>query len=189
MSASRCSALVALRTFCYLMFGVLTALPLALLSLLLPWQGHLLSAFLLLGAWAGTAGLVRALVIEPARASLRGNLITCALLLIGMRTLLFGLLLDPGQESLRQGDPDPTFDLRMLGLLAIFYGPILVALHYLARVASAFYRNADCQGLRLLAGLAFLIVLLPQLLKLAWPTLLPVIMQATGLSTLLPTGD
>ncbi|WP_236206861.1 hypothetical protein [Pseudomonas tohonis] len=179
MIASRCSVLVALRTACYLMFGVLAALPLALLALLLPWDSHLLSAFLLLGAWAGTAGLVRALVIEPARASLPGNLITCVLLLIGIRTLLVGLLFDPGRESLRQGGLAPDFDLRMLGLLAMVSGPILVALHYLARVAWTFYRDADCQGLRLLAGLALVILLVPQLVKLAWPMLLPVFMQIT----------
>ncbi|EQM66658.1 hypothetical protein QYE80_32130 [Pseudomonas tohonis] len=179
MSAQLRSLGVTLRLLCYLLFGVLAALPLALLSLLLPWSTHLFSAFLLLGAWAGTVGLVRALLIEPAQASLLGNLTTSALLMVGIRAMLFGLLVDQDPESLRQGGLDQDFDLRMLGLVAMVYGPILVALHYLARVAWTFYRDADCQGLRLLAGLALVILLVPQLVKLAWPMLLPVFMQIT----------
>lgn len=172
-----------LRMLCYLLFGLLPALPLALLALLLPWQTNALAALLLLGAWLGTAGLLRAVLVAPARGSRLGNLIGCALLLAGVVAITPVLAPAVGTD----------FSTRQPGLFAIMCGPVVMALHYLVRVGQALYRNGDRTGLYLFAGLVFAGLLLPAVLQLTRPTPPPSLPSSTlqigpSESTALPTS-
>lgn len=132
----------ALRRACYV-FGVLAALPFALLCLLIP-GGSGFGLLLTTGAWLGMAGLVWTLFIEPEEAGGLANLFAFCLLLAGELAFLplsMGLLLGAMPA----------------GLSALLVWPPLVGLHYMVRILLAMRESGDVFALRLLAGLGVVI--------------------------------
>lgn len=128
----------ALRRACYV-FGVLAALPFALLFLLIP-GGSAAGLLLTAGAWLGMAGLVWTLFIEPEEAGGLANLFAFCLLLAGELAFLplsMGLLIGALPA----------------GLVALLVWPPLVGLHYMARILLAMRESGDVFALRLLVGL------------------------------------
>lgn len=139
-----------IRTVLYVAAGILPTLVLALLSLFLMLGGSL-GILISTAAWAGTVGLVLALLLPPDRHHPRSTLWVCALLMLGLvaiSPLLAGL-------SGARGS-----------LFALICGPVLIALHYLWRAMRIF----TARERRILGLILVLLVSVPGLFYLLRPT-------------------